>query len=539
MTTPDDHDDAPDPAADPADASSADPAGDGAPRDETTPSGDIAESTAPRRGLLARAAFEYAVNPEEATDRAPRSEPAASVSSGAFARLREVRAHVVPEAPEYRPTTGRRTWLMCMYVLRRWSVEDRAAGMAAVLTIQTLLSTVPLIGVALMVVGLMDESAGADLLERLFRSLVPETSRADQMAGVALGLARNVTLGRLGAWGFLATLILAFALFSTLERTFNHVWRVVRRRSVIVQFTMFYTLATLGPLLMVFSLATPLLAGVNLVLASPVVVSIAGLTLLNRFLPYTQVAWRAAFIGGFVSAILLELAKVGFGFYATRFALQTYEGVYGPFAVLPILVLWSYVSWLVIILGGQITCAMQQHRAIALQGYINRYVLERNEYLRPTGRTAAHIMLAIADHHTSRKIGITVAALGERFRLALDHVGDMVDALERAGLVIETTEPMQLIIPARPLDQIRVIEVLTLFDRNHAMALRDDELGLLLHELDLARSQIMAGTTYASLVADALPAPRRPRMGGTDDPGAAATSAARRAARNVPDQPSG
>jgi YihY family inner membrane protein len=497
MTTPRDLDDSRDLDDAPRETSPVE--GDAA-HGEAAPPSD-ADASAPRRalGMVARAAFEYAADPGDDA-RPAEAEPAASVSTAALARLREVRARVVPQAPEYRPTRGRRTWLLCMYVLRRWAIEDRASGMAALLTMQTLLSTVPVIGVALLVVGLMDEAAGADLLSKLFGSLVPQTDRADEMADGALGMARNVTFSRLGGMGFLATLVLAFALFSTLERTFNRVWRVVRKRSVIVQFTMFYTLATLGPILMLFSLATPLLAGVNLVLASPLLVSIAGLTILNRFLPYTQVTWRAAFIGGVISAVLIELSKIGFGFYATRFALRTYESVYGPLAIFPILIVWSYVSWLVIILGAQITYAVQQHKAIALQGYLNRYVLERSEYLRPTGRTAAHLMLAIADHHAARKVGVTIAALGERFRLALDHVGEMVDALERAGLVVETTEPMQLIIPARPLDQIRVIDVLTLFDRNHAMALRDDHLGGLLRELDLARSSIMGGITFAELV---------------------------------------
>lgn len=446
------------------------------------------------------------VEPNEPSDapdkpKAPKSaDGSASASASAMHRLRGVRARVVPIAPEYRPSSRRRAWLLCMFVLRRWSIEDRAAGMSALLTIHTLLSTVPIIGVALLVVGLMDEGAGAELLERLFRTLVPETDRATEMAEGALALARNVTLGRLGAWGFLATLVIAFVLFSTLERTFNRIWRVARRRSVIVQFTMFYTLATLGPLLLLFSLATPLLAGVSVFLASPVLISVGGLILLNRFLPYTQVRWSAAAIGGSISAVLLELSKVGFGFYATRFALQTYEGVYGSLAILPILIVWSYVSWMVILLGAEITYAAHRHRAIALQGYLNRYVLERSEYLRPTGRTAARIMLAICDHFAHRRLGISIDAIGERFRLALDHVGDVVDALERAGLVLETSEPVQLVIPARPLDQIRVIDVLALFDRDHAVGLRDDRLGGLLRELDEARAGIMAATTFADLV---------------------------------------
>lgn len=475
--------------------------------DAPSPPQEAGETTASTpasgRNALADAAAHYAGTKLDATP------PEASLSSAAMSRLRGVRARVVPDEPEYRPSARRRVWLMTMYVLRRWAIEDRAAGMSGLLTMHTLLSTVPIIGVALLVVAWMDDSAGASLLESLFRALVPENERAAELAAGALALAQNVTLSRLGAWGFLATLVIAFVLFSTLERTFNRIWRVARRRSVLVQFTMFYTLATLGPLLMLFSLATPLLSGVTVVLASPVLLSFAGLVLLNRFLPYTRVRWRAALIGGSISAALLELAKIGFGFYATRFALRTYEGMYGSLAMLPIVIVWAYLSWMVVLLGAEITYAVHSERAIALQGFINRYVLARSSYLRPTGRTAARIMLAICDHFASRRVGISIEALGERFRLGLDHVGDVVDALERAGWVIETTEPLQLVIPGCPLDQIRVLDVLVLFDKDQTIGAREDELGALLQRLDRERGNIIADTTFAELVA-------RPRAPASD-----------------------
>src|SRR5690606_21567632 len=144
----------------------------------------------------------------------------------------------------------------------------------------------------------------------------------------------NVTFARLGSWGFLITLVIAFALFSTLERTFNRIWRVTRKRNVLVKFTMFYTLATLGPLLMLFSLAQPLFAEIGAALGFPVITSIFALVLLNRYLPFTEVEWRSAAIGGLISAVLLELAKWNFGLYATRIALATYEGLYGSLAML-------------------------------------------------------------------------------------------------------------------------------------------------------------------------------------------------------------
>ncbi|HET6584523.1 MAG TPA: YhjD/YihY/BrkB family envelope integrity protein [Nannocystaceae bacterium] len=440
--------------------------------------------------------------------------PSASLSGFALRiqRWREVTSHLVPDAPEHRPTPGRRIWLLAMYVVRRWLVEDRCGPLAALLTMDTLLSTVPIIGVALLAVGLMDPLQGATVLHDFFRSLVPDTDRAEAMAAGALTLANNVTVGNLGRWGFAATLALAFVLFWTLERTFNRIWRVTRRRSIIVQFTMFYTLATLGPLLMLVSLAEPMLARFSALLGTPLITTSLGLVLLNRFLPFAAVRWRAALIGGVVSAILLEIAKVVFGYYAASFALQTYEGVYGQLAILPILVVWSYVSWMVVLLGAEITYVVHRHRAIALQGYVNRYVVEAHEVRRPSGRTAVRIMLAIADHHARREVGPSIDVLGERFRIGLDHVGEIVDALERRGWVIETTEPANMVIPARPLGQIRVIDVLELFDRDMAKGTREDRLHALLGELDRARAHIMAETTFAELVdeprAPAVPAPR-------------------------------
>src|SRR4029079_19205613 len=178
-------------------------------------------------------------------------------------RIEDVRRSLVPHLPEVEPSRLRRLWLLSFFTFRRWLIEDRSGGMAALLTMHTLLSTVPIIGVALLIVGLMDPVSGQALFAELFRSLVPETERAEEMARDATALASHVTVGNLGAWGFLVTISIAFVLFSTLEQTFNRIWRGTRRRSLLVKFTMFYTLATLGPALMLYSLAQPLVAGVT------------------------------------------------------------------------------------------------------------------------------------------------------------------------------------------------------------------------------------------------------------------------------------
>ncbi len=421
-----------------------------------------------------------------------------------------VRRWLIPGHPEYDVSAPRRFYLLASFVARRFFVEDRCAGMAAILSLHTLLSTIPIIGVALLVVGLMDETSGKALLSDLFRSLVPETARAKDMAEGAMQLAENVTIGNLGAWGFLVTLSIAFVLFQTLERTFNRIWRVHRSRSVLVKFTMFYTLATLGPLLMLYSLAHPLVPGVGWALGGvPWITSSLGLVVLNRFLPYTRVGWRGALVGGLVAALLIELAKVGFGLYATRVALATYEGLYGSLAILPILLVWSYLSWMVVLLGAEIAYVVQHQRSIALLGYMNRYVLDRLAIQQPSGRTAARLMLAIADHYARRQVGLSEDALALRFGLGLDVVHELLSRLRRADILLESEDPRGLWVPGRPLDQITVIEIVDLFDQDHARDPRRDRLGEVFEELDAARTRVMGSLTFAQLASS-------PRAGTTD-----------------------
>lgn len=413
---------------------------------------------------------------------------------------------IAPTRAEDHPSRWRRAWLLTVFTLRRFLVEDRGAGMAATLTIQTLLSTVPIIAVALLVVGLMDERSGATLMLRMAEAVFPDGERAHAMAEEALRLAANVTVGNLGWWGFGAVLLIAFALFSTLERTVNRIWRVTRRRNIIVKFTMFYTLATLGPVLILFSVAQPFVAGVTRTVSVPVLTTGLGLILVNRYMPNTRVRWRPALIGGLVAAVAIEVSKLGFGYYATRFALRTYEGVYGSLAMLPILVVWSYLSWTVILLGAEIAVVVQRREVIALQHYLNRYVLDRTQMQSDSGRTAARLLLAIADRWARKSKSTSHEQLGLRFRLPLDRVGEILDELVRQGMLLEAEGEGQGYVPARPLDQLRVEDVLVAFDRERTRLPRADRLGGLFGELDVAQRRIVGHETYADLLA-------RPRVG--------------------------
>lgn len=171
--------------------------------------------------------------------------------------------------------------------------------------------------------------------------------------------------------GTVFLLITALLLMSTIERSLNRIWRVARPRGIIGRLLTYWSVLTLGPLLMGASLAlTSYLAAVPALAPeavrgvlqelflnlTPFVVSLIGFALIFLVVPNRRVLLHHALAGAFLSALLFELAKRGFVLYLTHF--PTYEKLYGALAAVPIFLVWIYVSWVVVLLGASVAAAL-------------------------------------------------------------------------------------------------------------------------------------------------------------------------------------
>jgi len=88
------------------------------------------------------------------------------------------------------------------------------------------------------------------------------------------------------------------------------------------------------------------------------VVDTAGFTLLYLLVPAQRVRFKVALFGGVLAAIAFEAAKYGFRFYITQF--PTYQVVYGSLAVLPLFLLWIYLSWIIVLVGAAVTATLAE-----------------------------------------------------------------------------------------------------------------------------------------------------------------------------------
>ena len=159
----------------------------------------------------------------------------------------------------------------------------------------------------------------------------------------------------------------------SIEQAFNRIWRVPAPRPQLTRFLLYWTLLTLGSLLMVAAVATtsalfsmPALSGVNTHEASdsllyylPSLLEWVAFTLAYWLIPHRPVPLRFALAGGLLAMVFFEWLKWGFAVYLRN---ASFEQLYGALAVLPIFLIWLYSSWLVVLLGASLAASLSAFR---------------------------------------------------------------------------------------------------------------------------------------------------------------------------------
>lgn len=240
---------------------------------------------------------------------------------------------------------------------------------AGYLSYVTLMSLVPLIVVMLSVMTAFPIFTDIkELIENfVYKNFVPASG--DVVQEHISGFVENASKMSAVAISFL--FLFALLLISAIDKSLNKLWQVTEKRRVITAFSMYWMVLTLGPVLVGSSIAATsyivslvslgdydLLGITNiLVRALPLFASIAAFLVLYMVVPNKEIPFKYAISGATVAAILFEIAKKGFAFYVTQ--LPSYKAIYGALAGIPILFLWVYLSWLVVLFGAMFTVSLE------------------------------------------------------------------------------------------------------------------------------------------------------------------------------------
>jgi membrane protein len=388
-------------------------------------------------------------------------------------------------------------------ILKQWA-RDRCPQQAASLAFSTTLGLVPILAIAFTVLrgaGAMD--AESQLVGFLGNYILLDPELMQRLRDFSA----KISTGAAGGLGLAFTFVTCFSLYTSVERIFNDIWRVHVRRALMRKFLTFYALVTLLPVLAGLYLywsGKLVSSGPLARFFGPFAIQFVALLLTNKLLPNTNVKWRPAIVGTVVTAFMLEGSKWGFVTFAKAILLTSYKGVYGPIALVPMLLVLVYVSWVLVLLGAEIGHAIQNLRR-----------LEAQDMRRPgdepiNGLVAIQLLAAVAGDHERGGRGLPVEVLVQEFGLSPDAVERICDRLKERGLIAEVQGDKQGYIPGRAATAVTVADVLAAFrstDLETTHGLTSSALANLIEGMQADRLKRIEGLTLADLIPREAPAP--------------------------------
>lgn len=260
-------------------------------------------------------------------------------------------------------------WLWS-YLTFLWSrcQQDNIKVPAGHLTYVTLLSLVPFLAVIFYMLSAfpMFSELNKIIEDLIYNNFVPTSG--DAIKEHMSGFIENTK--KMSMMGIASLIVIALLLISTIDQTINRIWRCTNKRSKVQAFTIYWTILSLGPIIVGGSIALSsylfsivqdqgfLSFGLQLLSLMPFVFTWLAFSGIYTLVPHQRVSFRYALLGGFSAALLFSLATDVFSLYITNFPTQ--QLIYGALAVIPILFVWIYFSWLIVLFGAEVTATLEE-----------------------------------------------------------------------------------------------------------------------------------------------------------------------------------
>jgi membrane protein len=367
-------------------------------------------------------------------------------------------------------TGGRRLFLrslrLCYVVLRDLlSGELNLRAMSLVYT--TLLSIVPLLAVSFSVLKAFGVHNRAEPLLQNF--LQPLGEKGDDLAVQIISFVENVQVGVLSSISLALLIYIVISLLQKIEAAFNFTWRIESLRSFGRRFSSYLTVTLVGPLLVFTAMgitasvmSTPMVQ--DLVALKPIGVVTAwstkltpyflvwvAFTFIYMFVPNTRVKFTSAAMGGLVAGLIWQ--TTGWGFAAFIASSARYAAIYSGFAIIILLLIWLYLSWLILLVGAQIAYYIQNPRYLSKHSV--RFVLS----IRLKERLALTIMFMIGRDYFLRRPAWTLDSLVKQLGLPTEPIHHMVALLETCGFLKHTGDHPPTYLPAHAIETIKLTEL--------------------------------------------------------------------------------
>ena len=348
------------------------------------------------------------------------------------------------------------------------AARDLSGGLPSLramsLVYTTLLSIVPLLAVSFSV--LKGFGAHNQLEPALVSLLEPLGEKGLQVSAQIISFVDNMKVGVLGSVGMLFLIFTVLSLVKKIESAFNYTWRISGTRNIFQRFSNYLSVILVGPLLLftaagvtasfhssavvdklssIEPFGSILLSAGALV---PYLLTIITFTVIYALIPNTKVRFTSALYGAIVATILWRL--IGTLFTAFIVNSTNYTAIYSTFAIMIILMIWIYVSWLIVLTGASISYYYQNQDRISNKSQVFRLSCRLREKL------ALTVMQLIASNFEHNETPWTLKGLVRKTTVSEPALLLILTALKENNLIVTTGERNKHFLPSQSLENITI-----------------------------------------------------------------------------------
>lgn len=253
----------------------------------------------------------------------------------------------------------------------RGFTNNKLVMVASGLTYFTLLAAVPILCILLAI------AKGFNLQDVLQNELLNIFPTHGNILSMAFKLVEQVltaaTKGVVIGVGIIFILWAVFSIINNIERSFNIIWQVPKSRAISRKITEFFAAMLILPILLILSSGISIFIKTNfanneiwmafspiinfLIKTIPFFVTCLLFSFLYFIVPNTKVRWRNTLISGLLTGSIYHIFQ--YLYINGQIWVNSYNAIYGSFAAFPLLLLWVQATWMIVLLGGEITYASQ------------------------------------------------------------------------------------------------------------------------------------------------------------------------------------
>lgn len=367
--------------------------------------------------------------------------------------------------------------LRIIVLAARGFMNDKVQLRAASLTLYSLLSIIPVAAIAFAIAkGFGLDQNLKDLLTKEFQTQPEVLNWVLNEASNALQETRG---GYIAGIGVIILIWSVMSLLDQIESSFNHIWQISSGRPWYRKFTDYITIMLIAPVFLILSSSITVLVSTSLsdliekssildslkplvsfmIKFAPYILTWIALTILFMIMPNTKVKFRPALVSGIVAGTILQILQ--WLYIDLQFGISKLSSIYGSFAAIPLFIIWLQSSWVILLLGAELSFANQN---------VSRYEFESeslNVSQHQKRALSLMIMNMIVRNFSTGDKPVSAERISSTLKIPVRLVRDLLEDLNKSGLVSvihENEHKEWLYQPAMDINKLSVSFILKRLD---------------------------------------------------------------------------